>query len=213
MVVTRDGSRSSTATTSRSSAQIVESGASSAPIEKGNYRHFMQKEIFEQPIVVAQTLQSYVRPLEGKVALPEIDFDLGSGRAASPSSPAAPASTPAWSPNTGSSSSPACRSTSMSPASSATASRCWSRAGWRCSSRKSGETADTLAALRHARARAADDRGRRQRADQLDGARGRPAAADPCRARRSASPRPRPSPASSRCSPRSPPISRAPRAG
>jgi glutamine---fructose-6-phosphate transaminase (isomerizing) len=57
--------------------EIVESGASAARIEKGNYRHYMQKEIFEQPIVVAQTLQSYVRPFEGKVALPDIDFDLG----------------------------------------------------------------------------------------------------------------------------------------
>jgi glucosamine--fructose-6-phosphate aminotransferase (isomerizing) len=38
--------------------EIVESGASSAPVEKGNYRHYMQKEIFEQPIVVAQTLQT-----------------------------------------------------------------------------------------------------------------------------------------------------------
>ena len=55
---------------------IVESGASSAPVEKGNYAHYMQKEIFEQPVVVAQTLQSYVRPFEGKVALPDIDFDL-----------------------------------------------------------------------------------------------------------------------------------------
>jgi glutamine---fructose-6-phosphate transaminase (isomerizing) len=58
--------------------EIVESGASAARIEKGNYRHYMQKEIFEQPIVVAQTLQSYVRPFEGKVALPDIDFDLSS---------------------------------------------------------------------------------------------------------------------------------------
>ena len=58
--------------------EIVESGAVAARIEKGNYRHYMQKEIFEQPIVVAQTLQSYVRPFEGKVALPDIDFDLES---------------------------------------------------------------------------------------------------------------------------------------
>ncbi|MDQ3246562.1 MAG: glutamine--fructose-6-phosphate transaminase (isomerizing), partial [Pseudomonadota bacterium] len=56
---------------------IVTSGASSQRIEKGNYRHYMQKEIYEQPIVVAQTLQSYVRPFEGEVALPDIDFDLG----------------------------------------------------------------------------------------------------------------------------------------
>jgi len=55
---------------------IVESGASSAPVEKGNYRHYMQKEIFEQPIVVAQTLQSYVRPFEGEVALPTGGLDL-----------------------------------------------------------------------------------------------------------------------------------------
>jgi len=38
--------------------EIVDSGASAARIEKGNYRHYMQKEIFEQPVVVAQTLQS-----------------------------------------------------------------------------------------------------------------------------------------------------------
>src|SRR5947209_1834855 len=57
---------------------IVESGASSAPVEKGNYAHYMQKEIFEQPIVVAQTLQSYVRPFEGEVALPTRDLDLAS---------------------------------------------------------------------------------------------------------------------------------------
>jgi glutamine---fructose-6-phosphate transaminase (isomerizing) len=56
--------------------EVVESGASSAPVEKGNYRHYMQKEIFEQPIVVAQTLQSYVRPFDGKVALPTGDLDL-----------------------------------------------------------------------------------------------------------------------------------------
>ena len=56
--------------------EIVTSGASSAKIEKGNHRHYMQKEIFEQPVVVAQTLQSYVRTLEGRVALPDIQFDL-----------------------------------------------------------------------------------------------------------------------------------------
>jgi glucosamine--fructose-6-phosphate aminotransferase (isomerizing) len=56
--------------------EIVESGATAARIEKGNYRHFMQKEIFEQPVVVGDTLRSYLRPFEGKVALPDFDFDL-----------------------------------------------------------------------------------------------------------------------------------------
>ena len=45
-------------------------------MEKGNYRHFMQKEIFEQPTVVAQTLASYIRQSDESVALPQIDFDL-----------------------------------------------------------------------------------------------------------------------------------------
>ena len=56
--------------------EITISGVSAATIEKGNYRHFMQKEIFEQPTVVAQTLQSYIRSLEQQVALPQMDFDL-----------------------------------------------------------------------------------------------------------------------------------------
>ncbi|MGZ8348762.1 MAG: glutamine--fructose-6-phosphate transaminase (isomerizing), partial [Allosphingosinicella sp.] len=46
---------------------IVESGVSAAIYDKGNHAHYMQKEIFEQPVVVAQTLQSYLRPLEQKV--------------------------------------------------------------------------------------------------------------------------------------------------
>ena len=41
-------------------------------IDKGNHRHYMQKEIYEQPTVVAQTLGTYIRPLEGRIALPEL---------------------------------------------------------------------------------------------------------------------------------------------
>ena len=56
---------------------IVNSGASGQLMDKGNHRHFMLKEIYEQPVVVAQTLRSYLRPLEEQVALPDMDFDLG----------------------------------------------------------------------------------------------------------------------------------------
>ena len=56
--------------------EVVSSGASAVAIEKGNYRHFMQKEIFEQPTVVAQTLGSYIRQVDQSVALPQFDFDL-----------------------------------------------------------------------------------------------------------------------------------------
>jgi glucosamine--fructose-6-phosphate aminotransferase (isomerizing) len=55
---------------------VTVSGVSGAMIDKGNYRHFMQKEIYEQPIVVAQTLKSYLRRMEDQVSLPIPDFDL-----------------------------------------------------------------------------------------------------------------------------------------
>ena len=51
------------------------SGASAAAVEKGNFHHFMQKEIFEQPTAVAQTLTSYLRRSDNSVALPQFDFD------------------------------------------------------------------------------------------------------------------------------------------
>ncbi len=59
---------------------IVDSQVTGGLIDKGGYRHFMQKEIFEQPTVVAQTLGSYLRPLEELVALPEVPFDLSTIR-------------------------------------------------------------------------------------------------------------------------------------
>ncbi|MEQ9661379.1 MAG: glutamine--fructose-6-phosphate transaminase (isomerizing) [Parasphingopyxis sp.] len=55
---------------------VSESGASAAIMEKGNHRHFMLKEIYEQPIVVAQTLKSYLRRIDDCVAMPDMDFDL-----------------------------------------------------------------------------------------------------------------------------------------
>jgi glucosamine--fructose-6-phosphate aminotransferase (isomerizing) len=60
--------------------EVQTSGASAAMVEKGNYRHFMQKEIYEQPTVVAQTLASYLRRSDNSVALPQIDFDLSAIR-------------------------------------------------------------------------------------------------------------------------------------
>ncbi len=55
---------------------IQASGATAAAVEKGNFHHFMQKEIFEQPTVVAQTLSSYLRQADNTVALPQLDFDI-----------------------------------------------------------------------------------------------------------------------------------------
>ncbi len=76
VVITRDGAQVYDASNNPVEREIVASGASAVAIEKGNYRHFMQKEIFEQPTVVAQTLRSYVRQVDQSVALPQIDYDL-----------------------------------------------------------------------------------------------------------------------------------------
>lgn len=75
-VVTREGAEIFDLEGNAVERPITASGASAAATEKGNYDHFMQKEIYEQPTVVAQTLQSYVRQLEREVALPQMDFDL-----------------------------------------------------------------------------------------------------------------------------------------
>jgi glucosamine--fructose-6-phosphate aminotransferase (isomerizing) len=76
VIITRDGAQIFDKDNNSVTREITASGVSAAQIEKGNYRHYMQKEIFEQPTVVAQTLSSYIRPLEQTVALPQMDFDL-----------------------------------------------------------------------------------------------------------------------------------------
>jgi glucosamine--fructose-6-phosphate aminotransferase (isomerizing) len=75
-VLTRDGTQVYDREGQPVERPIVISGASDAAISKGNHRHFMLKEIYEQPIVVAQTLRSYLRRLDGELAMPAEDFDL-----------------------------------------------------------------------------------------------------------------------------------------
>ena len=48
--------------------------ASAALLEKGNYRHFMEKEIHEQPDAVQHTLSAYVDPVTGRATAPGVDF-------------------------------------------------------------------------------------------------------------------------------------------
>ncbi|MEP7221369.1 MAG: glutamine--fructose-6-phosphate transaminase (isomerizing) [Novosphingobium sp.] len=76
VVITREGAVIFDKDNQPVTREVTTSGASAATIEKGPYRHFMQKEIFEQPTVVAQTLRSYIRQVDQTVALPQIDFDL-----------------------------------------------------------------------------------------------------------------------------------------
>lgn len=50
--------------------------AKATDLDKGNYAHYMQKEIFEQPTAIADTLGKYIDLLEGKVDLGQINFDF-----------------------------------------------------------------------------------------------------------------------------------------
>ena len=63
VVITANGAQIFDVDNNAVSREITTSGVSAAAVEKGNYRHYMQKEIFEQPTVVAQTLRSYIRPV------------------------------------------------------------------------------------------------------------------------------------------------------
>jgi glucosamine--fructose-6-phosphate aminotransferase (isomerizing) len=47
-------------------------------ITKGDYQHFMQKEIFEQPRVVRDIADNYISTKNGKISLPNFPFDLKS---------------------------------------------------------------------------------------------------------------------------------------
>jgi len=57
--------------------EVLKSGASSFLVDKANYRHFMAKEIHEQPEVVGHTLARFVDMATDRVALPaKLPFDF-----------------------------------------------------------------------------------------------------------------------------------------
>jgi glutamine---fructose-6-phosphate transaminase (isomerizing) len=57
--------------------EVLKSGASSFLVDKANYRHFMAKEIHEQPEVVGHTLARYVDMAAEQVMLPlQLPFDF-----------------------------------------------------------------------------------------------------------------------------------------
>jgi glucosamine--fructose-6-phosphate aminotransferase (isomerizing) len=211
VVITRDGAQIYDRADNPVERPIVISGATDIAISKGNHRHFMLKEIYEQPIVVAQTLRTYVRRFEGNWSMPTDGFDLASVKrvtiVACGTSSYAGMVAKYW-----------FEQFARVPVDIDVASEFRYRepvmepGGLALFISQSGETADTLAALRHARSEGQTHR-RVVNVPTSTMAR----EADLCwrrmPARKSASPPPRPSPASSPCSPRSPPISRAPRGG
>jgi len=56
--------------------EVKQTALSGALIGKGNYRHFMMKEIAEQPAVIGDTLQAFLNPLERRIELPPMPVDF-----------------------------------------------------------------------------------------------------------------------------------------
>ncbi len=75
-VLTRSGAEVSDAKGSKVERAVLRSSASAFLVDKGNYRHFMAKEIHEQPEVVGHTLAHYLDMAAERVLLPvELPFD------------------------------------------------------------------------------------------------------------------------------------------
>ncbi|MBT5918577.1 MAG: glutamine--fructose-6-phosphate transaminase (isomerizing), partial [Alphaproteobacteria bacterium] len=58
--------------------EVKLSSVSGGLVGKGNHRHFMLKEIYEQPAVIGETLNTYFNPASRTIQIPEAPFDLAS---------------------------------------------------------------------------------------------------------------------------------------
>jgi glucosamine--fructose-6-phosphate aminotransferase (isomerizing) len=72
--IDRDGAQIFDANGQRANRPVTVVAASAALVEKGEYRHFMEKEIHEQPDSCQRTLSAYLDPVEGKARAPGLDF-------------------------------------------------------------------------------------------------------------------------------------------
>src|SRR5262245_63289963 len=55
---------------------VIKSAAGAMLVDKGNHRHFMAKEIHEQPEVVGHTLAHYLDMVAERVRMPDLPFDF-----------------------------------------------------------------------------------------------------------------------------------------
>ncbi|MBP6010797.1 MAG: glutamine--fructose-6-phosphate transaminase (isomerizing) [Alphaproteobacteria bacterium] len=56
--------------------EVTITSVSASLVDKGSHRHFMAKEIFEQPEVIGHTLNSVINPVTNAVSLPKLPFDF-----------------------------------------------------------------------------------------------------------------------------------------
>jgi glutamine---fructose-6-phosphate transaminase (isomerizing) len=77
VIVTRDGAEIHDERGNVVQRTVLKSQASVLLIDKGNHRHYMAKEIYEQPEVVGHTLANYIDMTAERVALPmKLPFDF-----------------------------------------------------------------------------------------------------------------------------------------
>ncbi len=79
-VVSRSGVNFFDASGNEVKREIKRPAVSGAAVGKLNYRHFMQKELFEHPKAIGDTLRQLMDPETGAVSLPALPFDFASIR-------------------------------------------------------------------------------------------------------------------------------------
>jgi glutamine---fructose-6-phosphate transaminase (isomerizing) len=77
-VVTKDGATIYDSENRIANREIRKTALSGALIGKAGHPHFMKKEIFEQPAVIGDTLRALFNPATRSVHLPKVPFDLKS---------------------------------------------------------------------------------------------------------------------------------------
>src|SRR5205823_8310423 len=76
-VLTRNGAEVRDVRGSTVERPVLKSSASALLVDKGNHRHYMAKEIYEQPEVVGHTLAHYIDMAAERVVLPRnMPFDF-----------------------------------------------------------------------------------------------------------------------------------------
>ena len=81
-ILSRKGAKIIDASGAAAERQIHVFSGGAAAVEKGNHRHFMQKEIYEQPETTGRTIARYVNSFDERVEMPELDgIDLAADHA------------------------------------------------------------------------------------------------------------------------------------
>ncbi|MFT9163865.1 glutamine--fructose-6-phosphate transaminase (isomerizing) [Komagataeibacter saccharivorans] len=77
-VITREGATFFDMAGNQVDRPIKVTALIAAAVGKDGYRHYMEKELHEHPVVIGQTLQRLIDPATRRVVMPELPFDLAS---------------------------------------------------------------------------------------------------------------------------------------